>query len=1127
MANGSIANTKGWFSLSSEDQNYAAKQVFAEKYKNGKSALYNKATPADRIAMEQAYIQSLSEDAYNSQHHPDIIAGKAAQEDTDNSSTIFNWGRQIVDSHKDLGRRLDLFQQVMSDDPNTAATAEKYISKKRTQIQTQETKELTTDLKVGFDTWKNDGFFNKVKGLVQIAGAAAANPVGVMDVAAQSMSSMTSMGLGAAGGGAAGALAGPLGALWGGRAGAAGAGTIDAASAKFSEKLTERLEELKLTPTASNISEVLADKEWFDDAKKKSLLYGGSLSLADQATAGMVTKFAELPMKAARNAARAALTEANHVTIAAAAQVTGKTLAKTTDDFVDVAASAALKARSFKAKLVAPVTRYVGEVASEPISEAIGTASIGDENTIENLTMETLGGIGTGPFGTAINQSLYGTKLAADKTIATGKDIINSTPETRAAAKEHKAAMKETTALADKPAESNYKAKIASIDSESDEFIGLTDATNKATYNPKKAIDVLANTIDATPDTLNKALDIADAYMDSLTPLSDKRAELKNKETRTYAEEQELKNVEELLTTKNKFAESLYDTATILHARVTGKVAPGTPIDTVNDPIATVMDKLGSRGTRNTTLDQLETISKMGGIDSESSAITKTLIEAKTLRQKIEEQQISKSTDAVSLDIYNGKRGSSFKGIDAYQQGIVHFLSPKEGEVTPRNEAKAKVELDGLKAFAKRHAEKTAIYNDLFKTYQKGEAFTPEQNQAIATLQKENPNFRVAGGLLKVIPNMQQEVKALNSEVKLAEMTYKRLTNQTNTTTSTPVSSPATEAVAKPTAAPVVTVTPVIAKPASQSTPSSTASNKSVSVVTTPPVTNPVVTSEPASDVTQTTRTVESAKATLDSGKSITMGITENRELQKQLYAANYARVLDKSNPDPAKHTATFKQSVEQESKAKAETSNPSPVVAPVAASKPKDILAPALAEVVPPTASQEAEVGSNEWLRAQRVNENLYGDTEGKVDNGTLTSYAKDGNKSAQAELDRRYINDAVTNFKEWATPTKDSSPAETIESLEGLVEIIDRHESFANTGKREAFKQQVINKIAELQSNQIENQSVEQAPLDALEGIDTEVKINMGTEAEPNFMTKEEALKDHEQKQDEAVKLLECTKK
>jgi len=52
-----------------------------------------------------------------------------------------------------------------------------------------------------------------------------------------------------------------------------------------------------------------------------------------------------------------------------------------------------------------------------------------------------------------------------------------------------------------------------------------------------------------------------------------------------------------------------------------------------------------------------------------------------------------------------------------------------------------------------------------------------------------------------------------------------------------------------------------------------------------------------------------------------------------------------------------------------------------------------------------------------------------------------------------------------------------------------------------------------------------VEKAPVDVLEAFDEDIKINMGTEANPIMMTYEEAITDNKLKLKEAEAVLKCT--
>jgi putative DNA primase/helicase len=105
------------------------------------------------------------------------------------------------------------------------------------------------------------------------------------------------------------------------------------------------------------------------------------------------------------------------------------------------------------------------------------------------------------------------------------------------------------------------------------------------------------------------------------------------------------------------------------------------------------------------------------------------------------------------------------------------------------------------------------------------------------------------------------------------------------------------------------------------------------------------------------------------------------------------------------------------------------------------------------------------EELSSGRKAENFYGDAANKIDNITLTGYAKDGNLSARAELDRRYIEEARKDWEEWSTPSKSKDKAETVNSLQGVKEAILHHEKLHPTGQYDDFLNTVQSRIEELQ--------------------------------------------------------------
>lgn len=1089
MAKNSISNSAAWFKLTPEKQKAITELSFKEKYASGNNAYYNNADAAKRSRIKQAYTNMLEDTAYSSEFNPSTQRRIDNQAEADDSSPFRNTITKIGESFKDTIGRIPMTLDAMNPDGKVsdklAERAAKHFARQDEKIITEEQKGIQNVLATAEKEIDKAGGFWSLGGLKAAAATVpelVANPWGVIQVGADSSASMAVMGAGALAGGIA---AGPVGSAIGMFA----TETADAANSKFLEIARERLKSQGLPPTEANLNQLFQDTEFVKAAQITSDKYATALAATGVVTGAVVGRLVTSPARAALKAARETVTSTDNVLLATAAKAKNIPVEQFIDGEVNRIASATLKAQSFKAKLGYSTANYAGAIASEPVSEAVAKTVIGEKATFTDLMNETLGGIGMGPIEASINKAAFGTKIAGAAIVDTAKDIINSTPETKMAAVERKNAMAAVQTLAKTEAVHDYDNKIAEITPDSDEFKAIADPTNKDTYNPIAAMDALIGTEKkrkpVDPEIHGQALKVANDYMTQLVETNKQLEAIKAKgESVTPDEVKQAKHLEELGLKQFEIANKLYKRVELVTTQLNNAKAKPTPIDVVNDSADNVMVRLGSHGTSNKDtipMTEVEQLLEREDIKSNPVAVNQLTKykEAKTLREQVEIQQqnMSKSMAEVSTDIYHGKRGMDFKGIDAYQEGIKHFLNPKVN-----NEVKAQTELDGLRKFSEVINEKADVAEAVFQSMAKNKEYVPTaEQQAVLDYHKLSIHPIVSKNL---VPQIRMEANALNSEVALAEATYKALSGKSNTITSAPVQTAPTASVAKPTIAPVVSV-PV------------------VSVV------------KPKTGVTR----LQALQTELKGGTITEPGLKEIRDIYQQA----------KKNGDTKEHLDHIIELGNRYKRAYHKTTESASIAVPETASDTKPIVAPTPGEIVAPV---EHKVGSNEWLKQQRLDENLYGDTEGKVDNGTLTSYAKDGNISAQAELDRRYINEAKVDFKEWSTPSEDVDNSELIGSLEDLVQRIDRHEAFVKTGVREEFKQQVVNTIKELESKQIEYQTnetkLDEISVDSLSEYDIDPSTLEITyiDAFGNEVTKTyaEALKENQKQLKEANEVLKC---
>jgi uncharacterized small protein (DUF1192 family) len=348
-----------------------------------------------------------------------------------------------------------------------------------------------------------------------------------------------------------------------------------------------------------------------------------------------------------------------------------------------------------------------------------------------------------------------------------------------------------------------------------------------------------------------------------------------------------------------------------------------------------------------------------------------------------------------------------------------------------------------------------------------------------------------------------QEVAALNAEVKLAESVIAGKQSKTKATTSPKVSSPVTANPPKP---PVVKTSE--AKVESQIT--QTLSTKPESI---------------------TSDLISTAKKEMISGKTSDATLQAIRLAFKE--AKDAGRNQDKEAYKKAgiEYAAVHKRSTPTSpinSENKPATINPSSSVEV----KPHEVKSEVSTEPTPlPEGSSASTIdpAKPQDLMEARRTQVVYGDTTGNLDNGTLRDLVKDGNKSAQAELDRRYINEAFLDFKEWATPNEDHDLQETIGNLEYLAATIERHEKYNPSGKRKEFLDQIKNRLVQLESNRLENNSTEvqineSTPEEITDSLASNVEELSVAEIEEAIAKFDQEIAELNTEIDEAEKILNC---
>ena len=862
MADDIISDSPEWHSSDAATQAAMADFDFNRLY--GKDKTYLKSSTEEKAITRKAYNNVLANTAYYSTYNKVNQDAATKQEDSDNSGYLANLFTKILDSHKDLVNRLPITGDALRQDgavsDGFAGNASKYYDKQKGRIYTAEDKAVAKTLldvekkieKNGFWSW--DG----VKAMVEAAPELATNLGGVINVGADSISSMTSIAAGAAAGGAAGSALPVVGTAIGAGAGMFAAETGDAVSSKLLELAKTKLDAVGLPPTKQNFALLAQNKEWVQSAQKDALTYATTLAATDTVIGAGLGRVFSAPARAALNKARIIAASTDNVAIAAMAKASNTTIEKATENFININASAIMKANSFKSKLGMFAGNATAEALGEPVTEAVAKAAIGEDATFTDLANEFLGGVGSGPIAAVIDKAAFGTKIAADTTKTFVKNIVSATPESKAMAQMQKDALKAEQTLSKTQADAGYKQDIATVEHTDDVHAEMSDPTNPK-YNAIKATEILTKY--DTPDAYNKASAIEaherQSYITNMTRLQELVGKQESGTALTKVEEEEVNGLTKLTPVQearikklNGFVDTIYNNAQAKR----NKERDAIEIDPTTATQPQVVESLsfGSSPHKNAlTNDAINELIKKPDLDEDVKTLLADMKEAKTIRAAIEENATKPNTQGktiadVSNDIYHGIKNSDFKGIDSYVQGITHFLNP-----LVNNTAKATAELTGLKKFRDAHVAKAAMVNAVYESVTKGTPLSAVHKAAYADAQAKaklsGKTFEIRQGYSdKLVANINQEANALNSEVKLAESLYKTLSNKTNTSTSTQTQAAPTEAVADP----------AITKPATETVASSKPSNN-----TTPEIAKPV-TPEPAkTGATRLNKLVKDAKA--------------------------------------------------------------------------------------------------------------------------------------------------------------------------------------------------------------------------------------------------------------------------
>lgn len=770
MAERALSDNPQWFDkgIPNENREAAIELDFERLLGNDKD--YLNADAATQQEYRAAHRQLIEEAALKSKHNPlnqQRIEDQKAADRNGFIANLLDTGRRSLASTADRITMVD--DLTGKPDQHYATQVATYLQKQSAAPMTRERMQLAQDMKLWDERTDKSGFLGDVAATAELF---INNPAGILDVAAESIGSMASMAAGAKAGSAA--AAGLTAATGGWAAPAApfitGAGMFtaeaaDAASAKMVEKIQTVLDDKGLAYTPDNV-QMLLDKhpDLIEQVQKDSLVYGGVLGAVDVALGGFFSKMASLPTKAARKAAVRSMDDAARAVLSSKAAELGVSVEKVTEAFINNTARQTLAARSFKSTLGSHALSYAGEVASEPASEYVASKSIGDV-TAEDLIYETMGGIGAGPIGAAINTAAFGTKLAKDKTKAFTEKIITSTPESRETLKQLKTETKADKARSDARNQYDFKKDVAEVEVDDPRIAEWSDASNKEKYNPAKAVAALSKFTD-NKEAVNKAeavyYEIHKAALevnDKLTVFTEKGVEnLDAQEKQQYAELTKQMNAKVALL--NQIKPQIMQ---MRETRAANKIEVKTA--TPEEVVARVAETYGS-SQASLNINQLDTLLSRNDLPDAQRSLIQAIKEAEEIRQTIETSRPARSSSKtlaqVRDDVYSGTK--EYKGIDAFKTAIANFLHPSVNK-----QDLALAELESLKKFRDSHQKKQQKLTEAFEKIKQA-SFDPQT--------ESRPEIKVyAGGTAynihrnsgRLIEAVNNEAIALQKEVVAAE----------------------------------------------------------------------------------------------------------------------------------------------------------------------------------------------------------------------------------------------------------------------------------------------------------------------------------------------------------------------
>ena len=645
------------------------------------------------------------------------------------------------------------------------------------QYTPERTKEFHKEFEKATKGWDEaEGFSESVAAAAKITldatVAAITNPLGVVQVGAESIGSA----IPSVATGLATMAAGALSISTGGLAAPVVAPALKVTSqllgelgiestAKFAEVANQELARLKLEPTAENYATVLGDKDTLERIITKSKDKAVGTSVVDVGLAVVLGRFHGRHLRNAKVAARSK----------APRGATQKVLDKLTA--VEYQNLGITKGTLLKDKL----KMMIGETVSEPFSEWTGQKWAGEKTDAGELVAEAIGGFGMSGITSSVDKLLYAGKMSAG--VATNlKNLKVERPVSRMADAVKMRAMKPKIAEAVKTGFNTEEGGEQAYD----KFLDKEGAD----YNPVVAARILEGQANATDDTgdsnalikaklveVSKALvaesDTILARKDELVKKSKEGSITKEEANEYKASEGKLNTIIDMVEKVGDAHERVSQLATTTDATIQEKLTTAVAEGDGEAIGAGIIEAAGSGSSGIDTANFIDMEQAHNDIDIPENVRNMAAAfenleyerEAANADQQAGAAETDKSTSKVVDNIFNGSRkfdsGRGFKGINQFIQQIASNLKRNKSE-------QANKELRELSEFAARHSRKLELMEAALKAHNDKTAMPAKLQAEWAALEKARGGpFNVNNGGFEhvLMPSIAKEVIGLQKAV--------------------------------------------------------------------------------------------------------------------------------------------------------------------------------------------------------------------------------------------------------------------------------------------------------------------------------------------------------------------------